>query len=130
MSSTMEHALRLIASQDKRKSNSPDPGHEHYLRLVLISIAERALAAGATASTTSASGNEQVAAEVEGEGSREELPQDVIDLVVAAREYVYTSHHPDDDGYKAVDAALEVFASRVPWDLEADPDPPSTVRGE
>lgn len=40
---TLREALTLIASQTKLKSNSDDPEHEHYLRLVLIGIAERAL---------------------------------------------------------------------------------------
>lgn len=54
------------------------------------------------------------------QGDQEALPQNVIDLVIAAREYIYTSHQPDDEGYKAVDAALEAFASRVPWDDEPE----------
>lgn len=38
------NALRMIASQNPRPSNSSDKTHEHYLRSVLISIAERAIA--------------------------------------------------------------------------------------
>ena len=36
-------ALKLIASQNERPSNSPDPAHEHYLRTVLIALAKKGL---------------------------------------------------------------------------------------
>lgn len=42
-------ALKLIASQNERPSNSPDPMHEHYLRRVLIEFAKRGLEAPARA---------------------------------------------------------------------------------
>ena len=51
----------------------------------------------------------------------EQLPQDVINLVIAGRELVYSgevtvgSHEA-----KALDKALEAFASRIPWENEPD----------
>lgn len=82
----------------------------------------------ATASTTSASGNEQVAAVAEERRSREVLPQDVIDLIIAARVYAYETG--DSEAYDALDKALEAFASRVPWENEPEDASASTVRGE
>jgi hypothetical protein len=81
----------------------------------------------ATASTTSASGNEQVAAEVV-QPIRKALPQDVIDLVIAARVYAYETG--DSEAYDAIDKALEAFASRVPWENEPEDASDSTVMGE
>ncbi|QND53475.1 hypothetical protein HB779_17460 [Phyllobacterium sp. 628] len=43
-----------------------------------------------------------------------QLPQDVINLVIAVREVVYESH--DLEKSAALDKAVEAFAERVPWD--------------
>lgn len=48
-----------------------------------------------------------------------ELPQDVIDLVIAAREYVYQAVG-EPRAYAELDKALEAFAARVPWNDEPD----------
>lgn len=45
-----------------------------------------------------------------------QLPQDVINLVIAAREVAYEDFDPEK--IKALDTASEAFASRVPWDNE------------
>ena len=46
------------------------------------------------------------------------LPQDVIDLVIAAR--VVAFEDPSPEAIKALDKASEAFASRVPWDDEPE----------
>lgn len=65
------------------------------------------------------------------------VAQDVINLVIAAREAFDTATLPDDEN-QALDKALEAFASRVPYENEPDdaatataaPLPPSKVREE
>lgn len=48
-----------------------------------------------------------------------ELPQDVIDLVIAAREAFDIGALPDDEN-RALDKALNPFSSRVPYENEPD----------
>jgi hypothetical protein len=48
------------------------------------------------------------------------LPQDVIDLVIAARKVAYEDQSAE--AIKALDKAAEAFASRIPWDDEPDHD--------
>ncbi|QRM36977.1 hypothetical protein F3X89_03900 [Rhizobium rhizogenes] len=47
------------------------------------------------------------------------LPQDVINLVIAARE-VMDAGYPFNPEINALDKALEVFSSRVPYENEPD----------
>lgn len=58
------------------------------------------------------------------------LPQDVINLVIAARELVYSGavRTGVQEG-EALDKALEAFASRVPWDNEPDNDDTCIICG-
>nr|WP_029924462.1 hypothetical protein [Ochrobactrum sp. UNC390CL2Tsu3S39] len=58
------------------------------------------------------------AGKVEGE----HLPQDVINLVIAAREAFDTGVIPEDEEYN-LDKALEPFGERVPYENEPDPLP-------
>lgn len=46
------------------------------------------------------------------------LPQDVINLVIAARIVTFEDQSPE--ALKALDKASEAFAERVPWDNEPD----------
>lgn len=46
------------------------------------------------------------------------IPQDLVRLVIAARNVAYTD--PDPDALKALDQAAEAFASCVRWDEEPD----------
>jgi hypothetical protein len=66
LSAAMREACDLLA---ERRHGNPARSAGHNARLCLESV----LASRATASATSASGNEQVAAVVEGEGSREAI---------------------------------------------------------
>jgi hypothetical protein len=45
------------------------------------------------------------------------LPDDVVRLVVAARNVAFEDH-PSREALKELDAASEAFASRVPWEDE------------
>jgi len=57
------------------------------------------------------------------------LPQDVINLVIAAREVAYEDFDPEK--MKALDKASEAFADRVPWDNEPEQFPqPSRKDGK
>ena len=58
------------------------------------------------------------------------LPQDVIDLVIAGRELVYSGEilNGSQEADK-FDKALEAFASRVPWDNEPDEGAAPTSKG-
>jgi len=47
------------------------------------------------------------------------IPDDVVRLVIAAREVAFDTSGPTDEAIKELDAASEAFASRVPW--ENDP---------
>jgi hypothetical protein len=47
------------------------------------------------------------------------LPQNVINLVIAAREVAYTDQ-PEPGELQALDKAVEAFASRVPWNDQPD----------
>lgn len=47
------------------------------------------------------------------------LPQDVINLVIAARNVAYDTP-PDDEVIRELDKACEAFAERVPWEDEPD----------
>lgn len=47
-----------------------------------------------------------------------QLPQDVVNLVIAAREVAYEDFDPEK--VKALDKAVEPFGERVPWDNEPD----------
>lgn len=49
------------------------------------------------------------------------LPQDVIDLVIAAREFWDDKNDLSDEA-KALDRALEAFSSRVPYENEPESD--------
>lgn len=55
------------------------------------------------------------------------LPQDVIALVIAAREVVYGGHiDVAHVAFDLLDKALEAFSSSVPWENEpADPAAPT-----
>ncbi|MEV4609736.1 hypothetical protein MRBLMR1_004835 [Neorhizobium sp. LMR1-1-1.1] len=59
------------------------------------------------------------------------LPQDVINLVIAAREF-WELAMDDSDESASLDAALEAFSSRVPYDNEPDVVPSTSphLRGE
>ena len=57
------------------------------------------------------------------------LPQDVINLVIAAREAWETWQLPEEE-FKRLDAALEAFASRVPYENEPDDLPASPGASE
>ncbi|OJY66400.1 hypothetical protein [Rhizobium sp. 60-20] len=50
----------------------------------------------------------------------EVLPQDIINLVITAREAFDTGMLPDDESH-ALDKALEAFSSRVPYENEPSP---------
>ena len=51
----------------------------------------------------------------------EQLPQDVINLVIAAREVMYGGYiNVMAEEINTFDKALEAFASRIPWDNEPD----------
>lgn len=54
----------------------------------------------------------------DGQKLREALPQDVVDLVIAARIVAFEDRSPE--AIKALDKASEAFASRVPWDNEPE----------
>lgn len=47
------------------------------------------------------------------------MPQDVINLVIAAREAFDTGTLPDEEN-RALDTALEAFSSRVPYENQPD----------
>lgn len=65
--------------------------------------------------------NAALASQTQGEGE----PQDVINLVIAAREMLDRGFHPSDTEANALDRALEAFASRVPYENEPDALTPS-----
>lgn len=48
--------------------------------------------------------------------AEEELPKDVIRLVIAARKVAFCSSSPE--ALNELDEASEAFADRVPWDDE------------
>lgn len=50
------------------------------------------------------------------DNSNTDLPQDVIDLVIAARIVAFEDQSPE--ALRALDKASEAFADRVPWDDE------------
>jgi hypothetical protein len=51
------------------------------------------------------------------------VPSDVRRLVIAARVIAYQDDGADADDHRALDAALEAFANRVPWDEMPEPGP-------
>jgi hypothetical protein len=50
------------------------------------------------------------------EDSQPSLPQDVIDLVIEARNVAYSDQSPE--AIRALDKAVEAFAERVGWEDE------------
>lgn len=59
-------------------------------------------------------------------GRADALPQDVVSLVIAAREFWDTHGDPSDES-RALDAALMPFASHVPYEDEPAPEKPEAV---